>query len=203
MSKSSQSPRKRGRGSRSAPTREKILDAALSLFAERGFDATATKDIAEHAGVPNGLIFYHFSTKVVLLETVFRERNVLNDLGRMLETVPRNDPRQMLESIGQRFYGLLVEREQFVQLLLREMHSGRSIAKQFREMRETGIGMVAGLLDVHVTSGNLKPVDTMALSRLFMSGVVLTAIADKPDDPESYIRTAVDIVLCGIETNHA
>ena len=38
-------------------TREQLLNAALELFAERGFEATTTKLIAERAGVPNGLIY--------------------------------------------------------------------------------------------------------------------------------------------------
>lgn len=187
-----------GRGSRSASTRDKILDAALTLFARQGFDATATKDIAELAGVPNGLIFYHFSTKEKLLEDLFREQNVLNDLEPLLESVPSDDPREMLEAIGREFYKLLVNRQEMIQLILREMHSERAVARRFREMREAGIGMVAGMLDAHVKVGRLQPVDTLALSRLFMSGVVLTAIADRPQDPEHYIRAAVDIVLRGL-----
>ncbi len=188
-----------GRGSRSGATREKILDAALTLFARNGFDATATKDIAERAGVPNGLIFYHFSTKEELLDTLVQERSVLNDLAPLLESIQRDDPRTMLEAIGRDFYTLLLKHREMVQLLLREMHSERQIARRFREMRETGIGMVAGLLDGHVKNGQLEPVDTLALARLFMSGVVLTAIADRPDQPEEYIRASVDIVLRGIE----
>lgn len=186
-----------GRGSRSSATREKILDAALALFSSQGFDATATKDIAERAGVPNGLIFYHFSTKDELLEALFRERNVLHDLERALESVPRDDPRTMLAAIGREFHDILTERDELVQLLLREVHSGRPISRRFREMRESGIGMVAGLLDAHIKQGLMRPVDTLAMARLFMSGIVLTAVADKPRDPEQYIRSSVDIVLTG------
>jgi Bacterial regulatory proteins, tetR family len=41
---------------------ERILAAAEKLFAERGFDRTSTARIATEAGVPHGLIFYHFKT---------------------------------------------------------------------------------------------------------------------------------------------
>ena len=52
--------------------RERILAAAERLFAERGFDRTSTARIAAAAGVPHGLIFYHFKTKMDLLLAVIR-----------------------------------------------------------------------------------------------------------------------------------
>jgi AcrR family transcriptional regulator len=62
--------------------RERILDAAERLFAERGFDRTSTARIATAAAVPHGLIFYHFKTKMDLLLAVVRdsEAMVLDDL---------------------------------------------------------------------------------------------------------------------------
>ena len=47
--------------------RERILAAAERLFAERGFDHTSTALVAAEARVPQGLIFYHFKTKMELL----------------------------------------------------------------------------------------------------------------------------------------
>ena len=47
-------------------TRERILDAALSVFAERGYEGTTTREIAGRAGVPQGLLRYHFGDKLKL-----------------------------------------------------------------------------------------------------------------------------------------
>lgn len=47
--------------------RERILAAAEELFAKDGFDATPTSRIAEHAGVPKGLVHYYFRRKRELL----------------------------------------------------------------------------------------------------------------------------------------
>src|SRR3954449_11517058 len=47
----------------SHPTRRSIVDAALDLFAERGFDGAATRLIAERAGVAQPLLNYHFAGK--------------------------------------------------------------------------------------------------------------------------------------------
>jgi TetR/AcrR family transcriptional regulator len=47
-------------------TRERILDAALDVFAERAFDGASTREIALRSGVTQPLLNYHFSTKVEL-----------------------------------------------------------------------------------------------------------------------------------------
>lgn len=47
--------------------REGILRAAKELFAEKGYDGTATAEIAERAGVAHGTVFHHFKTKENLL----------------------------------------------------------------------------------------------------------------------------------------
>ena len=57
-------PADRAPGDRTA--RGRILAAAERLFAERGFDHTSTALIAAEARVPQGLIFYHFKTKMEL-----------------------------------------------------------------------------------------------------------------------------------------
>ncbi len=49
-----------------ARSRERLLAAASTLFAERGFAATTTRDVAERAGVDAALIVRHFGSKVGL-----------------------------------------------------------------------------------------------------------------------------------------
>ncbi len=48
---------------KSEETRSKILDAALDLFRERGFDAATMREIAARAGVATGLAYYYFKSK--------------------------------------------------------------------------------------------------------------------------------------------
>lgn len=56
-------------------TRDKILDAAEMLFAEEGLHAVSVRDIGAAAGVPIGLITYHFGTKDGLYRAVFDRRS--------------------------------------------------------------------------------------------------------------------------------
>ncbi|MGQ9371092.1 TetR/AcrR family transcriptional regulator [Azospirillum sp. ST 5-10] len=55
----------------SAERRAAIVDAALPLFAQKGFVATTTKEIAAAAGVSEALIFKHFPSKAALYEAIF------------------------------------------------------------------------------------------------------------------------------------
>lgn len=56
-------------------TRDRILDAAEMLFAEEGLHAASVRQIAAAAGVPIGLITYHFATKDGLYRAVFDRRS--------------------------------------------------------------------------------------------------------------------------------
>jgi len=50
--------------------RERLLAAARQLFAERGYKATTTAQVAHTAGVAEGTVFHHFASKQALLEAV-------------------------------------------------------------------------------------------------------------------------------------
>lgn len=58
---------------RAAATRQKILDAAVDLIAERGYAETSINDITERAQVTNGGFYYHYSSKEALATTIIAE----------------------------------------------------------------------------------------------------------------------------------
>ncbi len=62
MAQTTNSPARTPRPSADA-TRERILTAALDLFSELSFDGATTREIAARAGVTQGLLNYHFSSK--------------------------------------------------------------------------------------------------------------------------------------------
>jgi AcrR family transcriptional regulator len=51
---------------------QRIVNAALELFANQGYDAVPTSAIAKEAGVSEGLIFRHFENKLGLLNTIMQ-----------------------------------------------------------------------------------------------------------------------------------
>ncbi|MGP3943421.1 MULTISPECIES: TetR/AcrR family transcriptional regulator [Streptomyces] len=64
---------------RRGDTRQRIQDVALELFAERGYEKTSLREIAEHLEVTKAALYYHFKTKEDIVLSLFQ------DLGRPLD----------------------------------------------------------------------------------------------------------------------
>jgi TetR/AcrR family transcriptional regulator, fatty acid metabolism regulator protein len=69
-------PRRRTarRAPRAADKRERILDAAVRVFARKGFHATRVSEVAKAAGVADGTIYLYFKSKDELLVSLFEDR---------------------------------------------------------------------------------------------------------------------------------
>lgn len=52
--------------------KQQLVDAAITLFAERGYSATRIRDICDHAGVAKGLFYWYFPTKLDLFTELVR-----------------------------------------------------------------------------------------------------------------------------------
>jgi len=61
------------RADRQADRRRQILQAAVHVFARKGFHTSRVGDIAEEAGIAYGLVYHYFNSKEELLETIFRD----------------------------------------------------------------------------------------------------------------------------------
>ncbi len=59
-----------GKKEQAERTRARILDAAVGLFAKRGFASTTTQDIAKSVGMTPGVLYWHFASKEALLVAV-------------------------------------------------------------------------------------------------------------------------------------
>ena len=55
-----------------SPMEERIIAAAVTLFAERGFDGTAVQQIVDHAEVTKGALYHYFDSKDDLLYEIYR-----------------------------------------------------------------------------------------------------------------------------------
>jgi AcrR family transcriptional regulator len=65
-------PNAPSRKTQAADTRDAILRSAVAVLENRGFPATRTSDVAEHAGVSTGLVLYYFSSREKLLAEALR-----------------------------------------------------------------------------------------------------------------------------------
>ena len=66
-------------GAAAVNTRERILDVALDLFIEQGFDGTSLRQIAEQLGVTKAALYYHFTSKDDILMALHMR---LHEFGR-------------------------------------------------------------------------------------------------------------------------
>ena len=57
----------------STETQERIIAAALRLFAEKGYHGTRTSEIARESGVAEATVFKYFRTKKILLAAVLEK----------------------------------------------------------------------------------------------------------------------------------
>jgi TetR/AcrR family fatty acid metabolism transcriptional regulator len=77
------------RAAAAADKRRQILDAAIRVFATRGFHACRVSDVADEAGVAYGLVYHYFGSKEEILNTLFAERWQI-----MLDAIAEIDRRQ-------------------------------------------------------------------------------------------------------------
>ena len=70
--------------------RRLILDAAIRVFAERGFHHCRVSDVADEAGVAYGLVYHYFGSKEEILNQVFSERWQL-----MLDAIAQIDRQEL------------------------------------------------------------------------------------------------------------
>jgi len=89
----------------SAESQRRLCEAAIALFAARGYRETSLQDIGEAAGISRGSVAWHFGSKAGLLETI-----VAQTIDRMLATldaVGEDDSTPLREWLT--LYGRLIE----------------------------------------------------------------------------------------------
>src|SRR5580704_11698261 len=87
--------------------KEQIMEAALRVFAEKGFAEASNRDIAKAAGVRSpGLIYHYFPSKMDLLREIVESRGHLNDILSDVEWLLQQPPEVTLPRVGQLYVSL-------------------------------------------------------------------------------------------------
>jgi AcrR family transcriptional regulator len=106
-----------------ASTPERILDAAINLFAERGYRGTSIGEIERAAGLAprSGALYQHFKGKEDVLEkAIERQLAAVDDLGSALEMLPLGDLRAELTLMARWNLASLDRRAQLARFVHRE-----------------------------------------------------------------------------------
>ena len=189
------------RGEQAEQRRNQLIDTALELFAERGIEATRVSDIAQAAGVAQGLLYHYFPSKDALLAAIIERHGPLRMLAELLMTPPNRPARTTLLELSERFYALAQERRTLLRLIVREMLWRPETRSIGLAVREQALGMLARYLQSRVAAGELRPHDSQVVGQLLASDIIIISFAQLPFDP--YITGAIDVVLQGIAAEPA
>ena len=184
------------RGEQAERRRNQLVDVALELFSERGIEAVRISDIAEKAGVAQGLLYHYFSGKEALLAAIAERHSPLPLVRELLTELPDQPARETLTSLATRVYALLQERRPLVRLVARDVIWQPASREVALWVRETAFGFIARYLESRVEAGELRPLDGMVVAQTFASAVFLPGIVGLPFDPN--VTGAIDIILRGI-----
>jgi AcrR family transcriptional regulator len=190
--------------------RAAILQAAVNLFAEKGFRGTTTRELAAAAGVTEPVLYAHFSTKRDLysgiLETMCtgEVENLLNDV---LEPFLRaeNDA-QLFREVGGLILDWYAEEPARVRLLAYGGLEHHELAEEYyRQHAVPFLKVLSEYLAKRISKGAFTNVDPVLAVRLFAGMIQHFGLAStifRPHDQhpprETIVETAVTIFLDGI-----
>lgn len=200
--------------------RQQILEAALDVFAEQGFDGATNKDIAARADVTPGLIYFYFPGKEELFFAAFahQAQHVFDQFR--LPSGDESDPRPP-DQVIRAAVGSLVEAlddprslSVYRMMMRAVVHnegregSGRTVEDARCYMRDQARHIGASFrayLDAEIARGRLRPVNTALATQLIIHGVIFAVMRRAAGDPdlaalsrEAMVDTIVGICLHGL-----
>lgn len=152
--------------------REAIIRAALTMFADHGYQGTSLRRLAESVGIEAGSLYNHISSKNDLLSdmVVYATHEVLAGVRQQLESAPSDPVGRLLVAITAHIQFHCIQREQVI-VLDRDFTalSGENAGK-VAEAREAYEQVFREIVDEGVSSGAFRPHDaalsTKAILRL-------------------------------------
>jgi len=197
---------------RRSDSRDRLLEAALPLFLERGFAATRVDDIAQRAAVSKGCVYLYFRTKQEIFEAVVDEAIVARiaraeqfaadfegSVSELLEAVLTNN---LLEFWGSASSGIpkliLAESQQFPELA----------ASYFQGITLRARRFIESILQLGIDKGEYRAIDVPYVARCILNALdheLITkhsaGIASNSGnelDPARYVSTLLNLIHAGI-----
>jgi len=175
--------------------RNQMIDAALALFAEKGYENATMKDLAEACGVAAGLVYHYFDSKEDLLLAVLDKHGFAAEMERVLLPAFDRPASEVLLEVVHSYYDLLVERESFMRMIIRESMTNPQLEQRWTTMCNTGVQTLARYLAARVAVGELRPHDTEISARMLTHPVVVLRLTG---GSPAQLSSIVDCLLEGI-----
>jgi TetR/AcrR family fatty acid metabolism transcriptional regulator len=153
--------------------RRAILAAAVEAFAEQGFFASRTRDIAARAGVAEGTIYLYFDGKDDLLLSAFREKvSEFVEAAKSLLTSPLPFPERLLRFIEMQFESIESDPALATVLLLESRQSTKFYGGAVRDVLRTYAGAIDDLLASGVATGAVRSDADLPITRRMLIGAL-------------------------------
>jgi len=155
---------------------QKIIETAISLFAEKGYANTSTNEIAKAAGVAEGTIFRHYGTKDNLLLSV-----ILPFLKEALPGMAENVFKEVLKEETLHFEDFLkglfknrikfvIENREIFQIIVKEILYSDSLRQEIAPFfMDSVIKRVNQAIEKFKERGDIKDIPTHKLLKLLMT----------------------------------
>ncbi|MGW7688243.1 TetR/AcrR family transcriptional regulator [Streptomyces asiaticus] len=170
--------------------REKILSAAVRVFAEEGLDAHLER-IAKEAGVGTGTLYRNFPTRELLIEAAYR-----NELARLCDAAPELlatlPPREALRTWLARFMDYANAKLGMADALRGVVASGVNPYAQSHELIQDALSR---LMDAAVTAGVIR--SDISATDMFAALTGIALASGKPEQREQADRL-LDLTLDGL-----
>ncbi|WP_376706590.1 TetR/AcrR family transcriptional regulator [Listeria booriae] len=191
---------------------KKIVAAAIELFAERGFAATSTSEIAKRAGVAEGTIFRHYKTKKDLLTSItmpimiesvapFLARNFVAEVFE--QEYP--DFRTFLTALVRNRFEFARENSSVVKIYMQELLYHDEMREQFSKIFMVHVkGQFDRIINFYKERGEINDMPNSTIMRALITNIIGFLItrfmimpqANWEDDAE--IERTVTCILNGI-----
>jgi AcrR family transcriptional regulator len=165
-----------------AVAKEKILDSAVKLFADKGFSGTTTKEIAEKSGVNEALIFRYFSTKRDLYGSIIEKKiNEEPGIEKPLESYgATKDDWSIFRSIALRMFDKCGRDPDFIRLLHYSALEGHELSDMFFDTYVEYINtLLSEYIEDRISDGAFKKINPLLAARAFIGMVINYIIAQE------------------------
>ena len=154
--------------------REQIIDAAMHIFAQKGFARATNKDIAREAGITPGLIYHYFESKEALLKAIIEGRSPLRFINTLPPQALTLPPEVFLRFMVMQVLSI-IEEENFIQLIrvfLPEVvynpNTGSTISNALQQM----LGFLETYFQAKMDAGELRKTDPSLLPQLLIGSIM-------------------------------
>jgi TetR/AcrR family transcriptional regulator, fatty acid metabolism regulator protein len=190
--------------------RRLILQAAVRVFARKGYHTCRVGDIAEEAGVAHGLLYHYFRSKEEVLDSVFRETwtDIVGAAHRVEET---DEPaRDRLTGIAKILLRAWKRDPDLVRVVIREGLRSPDLQRRVAEIRQA-FQAIERIVERGQAEGEFRgDVDARLASVVFygaleeiLTGWVLGTLEDGEEQIAAAERTVVEIVCGGLAPDRA